>query len=133
MPYADPEKAREQKRRWVLENPEKRREVSRLWGRRNHHKRVGFKGRRVYLRENPRRGICSCCARERQENEPQFHLHHEVYDSSNPLAHTKELCRSCHAKHHAAVAQERATEGSGCVKSETNSLATESRGATWTY
>jgi hypothetical protein len=67
--------------------------------RRAHKKRILFKGKHITLGQNPRSGICSKCNKSIKNGEiKQTHIHHEKYDDSNPLAYTKELCPSCHAK-----------------------------------
>ena len=53
--------------------------------------------KRIFLTENPRKGICSECGEA-----GETHIHHDQYDSDNPLAHTRELCKSCHTKFHNA-------------------------------
>jgi len=67
-------------------------------------RRIAFKGRRVHLGYNPRTGTCSRCKRSVKEGDIKFtHIHHDLYDPNNPLANTRELCASCHAKHHAGT------------------------------
>lgn len=56
---------------------------------------VRFKGKRVWLKENPRKGICTDCGKPGRTL-----LHHIKYDKSNPLAHTIELCIGCHNRQH---------------------------------
>lgn len=53
-------------------------------------RRVLFKGKRVYLKESPRKGICMKCGRVGRTD-----LHHEKYNDE-PLKHIVELCPSCH-------------------------------------
>jgi hypothetical protein len=57
-------------------------------------RRITFQDKRISLSDNPRTGFCSKCGRV----DLQTHLHHEQYDLGNPLAHTVELCCSCHMK-----------------------------------
>ena len=56
---------------------------------------IRYKGRRIKLPNNPRKGFCVVCNTKIDENLP---LHHEVYHDDDPLKDTFELCRSCHAK-----------------------------------
>jgi|SRR5215510_12723714 len=64
-------------------------------------RRVSYKGKLLYVPEKPRTGICSDCGRSIASGEiRRTNLHHEQYDDSKPLAHTIELCVSCHNKRH---------------------------------
>jgi len=61
----------------------------------NNQRRVRFQTKRVYVKDQPRTGICSLCrAQERTV------LHHIQYDERDVLAYTVELCQSCHSKTH---------------------------------
>lgn len=53
---------------------------------------VTFKGKRIELDFEPRKGICSKC----HKIDNRTHLHHTQYDESDPLRYTVELCASCH-------------------------------------
>ena len=57
------------------------------------HNRMHFNKKDLHLQFNPRTGFCSNCGRV-----GKTHLHHDQYDEANPLAHTVELCMSCHMK-----------------------------------
>lgn len=67
----------------------------------NHPERISkrslnFKKRRIILAENPRKGTCiKCGAKDRTTV-----MHHLEYDEKDPLAHTIEVCQSCHNKLH---------------------------------
>ena len=61
------------------------------WNKINQPKCLYFKGRHLLLKTILRKGLCSKCGKN-----GKTHLHHEEYDDSNPLAHTIELCASCH-------------------------------------
>ncbi len=64
-------------------------------------RRLVFKNTRIMLDVSPRTGICTNCNRTVLSGEIQrTHIHHLQYDESNPLAHTQELCPSCHFKWH---------------------------------
>jgi len=62
---------------------------------------IWFKGKRIGFDENPRSNVCSKCGKKYPEDlKQQTHIHHIKYDSKNPLAHTIELCGSCHGIAH---------------------------------
>lgn len=72
----------------------------------NDPKAIEFLGKRIYLKENPRTNICSKCDRKYPEElKQQTCIHHEIYDPENILAHTTELCKSCHMKLHHKIRQ----------------------------
>lgn len=54
---------------------------------------INFKGKTIYYKQNPRKGVCTECGKT-----GYTHLHHDQYHESDILAHTRELCPSCHAK-----------------------------------
>lgn len=87
---------RESDRCWRAANPEKIRE--------NNAKRVRFKGKLIRVGFNPRSGTCSVCGRKVGQGIRRTQMHHERYDERNPLAHTRELCVSCHRKRHSKKA-----------------------------
>lgn len=62
-------------------------------------KRITFKEDDIFIRiklpENPRMGVCSECG-----SVGKTHIHHDKYDEQHPLKNTRELCSSCHARHH---------------------------------
>jgi hypothetical protein len=55
--------------------------------------RIKFKGREIFIKNNPRKGIYQQCGKT-----GYTHLHHEQYDDNDILKHTIELCPGCHAK-----------------------------------
>lgn len=64
-------------------------------------KKILFRDKRVYFLENPRKNICSECGqRYPEELKHQTVMHHENYNSDDPLENTIELCKSCHGKLH---------------------------------
>jgi len=84
------------RRKWRQDHPESRekdREYARRY--RETHHRILFKDARLQLAEDPRTGICFECGFKGDTQ-----IHHDVYDPSDPLAHTRELCKSCHTKEH---------------------------------
>ncbi len=105
-------------KQWCANNPEKRREVTRKWNqdnkemkRKHYHdnikkhresrrRRIGFRGKRIQLQENPRTGICVHCGKTEEVQRRQHSIHHIIYDDSNPLDHTLELCNRCHRTLH---------------------------------
>jgi hypothetical protein len=56
-----------------------------------HSKRIFFKVKQKQVKENPRKGVCELCHRI-----GYTHIHHTEYDEKDLLAHTVELCPSCH-------------------------------------
>jgi hypothetical protein len=54
-------------------------------------RRILFNGKRIYLKENPRKGFCMECGKVGMTN-----IHYEKYDDTDPLKHIVELCVSCH-------------------------------------
>lgn len=67
-------------------------------------RKINFKGKRIFFKENPRTNICSQCGRRHPEQlKRQTCLHHAIYDEKHPLEHTIELCNSCHIKLHALL------------------------------
>jgi len=58
------------------------------------------KGLQIGLPFEPRKGVCQNCDRTRKQGEKKFHMHHDRYVIGKPLAYTRELCPSCHMKHH---------------------------------
>lgn len=64
-------------------------EYKRRWSK----QRIMYKGKQIHLGYNPRTGICSKCGKKGYTQ-----IHHEQYDDTDPLAHTQELCQSCHVK-----------------------------------
>jgi len=53
---------------------------------------IRYKGRKVYLGYNPRKGICVNCGK----GGVKTHMHHKYYDDIDPIAGTVELCMNCH-------------------------------------
>jgi hypothetical protein len=61
-------------------------------------KRILFKNKRIQLKFNPRKGICSLCGAIKGINCKTTSMHHIEYDDLDPLAHTIEVCTPCHDK-----------------------------------
>jgi hypothetical protein len=69
-------------------------------------RKIRFKGRFIYLKENPRKGICNWChrkigdifinARRQLATVKKTDIHHIEYHENDPLKDTLELCNSCH-------------------------------------
>lgn len=66
-------------------------------------RRITFKGKRVFLTENPRTGECSHCHRKVGEGIQKTQMHHIKYHKDDPLKDTVELCSGCHSKAHAKI------------------------------
>jgi len=60
---------------------------------RRNQTRMLFKNKIIHLDKNPRIGICSLCGIKTKTS-----MHHLIYDETNPLKHTIEICNSCHMK-----------------------------------
>jgi hypothetical protein len=71
-----------------------------------------FRGITINLKEDPRCGVCNGCRAVLGEVDAEtgkfyrgyylgkgFDLHHEFYDFKNVLAHTIEVCRTCHGRY----------------------------------
>lgn len=69
----------------------------------NAPRRFNYKGKLAYLPKTPRKGICSQCGAVRGIDCKRTSLHHQEYDDNDILAHTIELCNSCHTKHHRSL------------------------------
>jgi hypothetical protein len=71
-------------------------------------RKLNFKGKQIYIGINPRKGQCSECGKRIGDlyinkwgvvdTIKTTHMHHIEYDETDPLAHTIELCSSCHVK-----------------------------------
>jgi len=63
------------------------------------NKTITFRGKKIVYDQDIRTGICYFCKRA---GNPQYsgptYLHHVIYDNSNPLAWTVEVCGKCHYK-----------------------------------
>lgn len=98
---ADPEKYRARCRAWYAAHGL---EYSRQWRLAHpgcNQKRVKFLGKNITLDRNPRLGICSECGRSVKSGEiRRTGMHHDKYDPTDVLRHTRELCTACHLKVH---------------------------------
>ena len=75
-----------------------------------HPRRLVYKDKRLFMKENPRTGICSICHMKVGEEYincfgkiaimKQTQMHHIQYHDDEPLKDTIELCVSCHRKEH---------------------------------
>jgi hypothetical protein len=64
-------------------------------------------GRRVYLKNPVRKGVCARCLKSVIKGEIKLtHMHHIQYDLKDPLAYTIELCNSCHKREHERIKRE---------------------------
>lgn len=87
------EELRRNSAKWRLKNREIIAEKDRT--------KILFKSKRDRRQENPRKGVCSECGRQYPEElKHQTVMHHEHYNSEDPLKDTTELCKSCHGKLH---------------------------------
>ena len=86
-------------KKWYYKNKEKTRGYEKDRASRS----IDFLGERITFPFSIRDNVCSDCGkRYPEELKQQTRLHHEKYDAENPLAHTIELCHSCHRKLHAS-------------------------------
>lgn len=65
--------------------------------------KVAFKGKRMYVDEPPRIGVCNWCRAVKPWDCRRTAIHHEFYDEMNPLKHALELCAKCHRRHHLTI------------------------------
>ena len=68
--------------------------------RENKSRRFEFLGKTLLAESNPRINVCSNCGRVVGDEIKRTNIHHKLYDTQNPLAHTVELCVGCHRKAH---------------------------------
>jgi hypothetical protein len=68
--------------------------------RKNQERILCFKGKDVYLKENPRKGVCELCGAVKGIDCQRTSRHHIRYHPEDPLKDTIELCNSCHRKEH---------------------------------
>jgi hypothetical protein len=61
--------------------------------RKRNQTRMLFKDKVIHIGKNPRTGVCSLCGIKTKTS-----MHHLIYDETNPLKHTIEICNSCHMK-----------------------------------
>ena len=71
-------------------------------------RRMKFKDKIIFLKENPRKGVCGYCGKKigdefvNHKGETDIikktDIHHEEYHLDNPLKNSIELCVSCHGK-----------------------------------
>ena len=84
-----------------LRDPLKYRPARDKYSKKRNPRRIGFLGKRIQLKDNPRTNICTKCGRGYPgELKTQTVIHHEKYETKNILAHTIELCMSCHNRLH---------------------------------
>jgi len=61
------------------------------------YKRLKYRGRCMVFDQDIRTGICFFCKKSDKKKEiSRTVLHHLIYDDSDPLAWTVEICLSCH-------------------------------------
>ena len=59
-----------------------------------------FKGKRICLKKDPRKGQCQRCKRKVGEGIKRTQIHHIKYHKKYPLKDTIELCVRCHNSAH---------------------------------
>lgn len=85
----------------------KTKEAIKKYNDRNNFKILVFKDRRILLKENPRKGVCSWCGAVKGIGCKRTHMHHKEYHKEDVLKDTIELCDSCHSKEHARLKKEK--------------------------
>jgi hypothetical protein len=70
------------------------------WNGINKPRMINYKGIRLNVGFNLRKGICSWCGAVKGLNCKRTNLHHIEYHNDDPLKDTVELCVSCHMKEH---------------------------------
>lgn len=100
-------RARNRLNNMTSEEYEKYKNYFRIWEKNNpirrnrKSKKISFKKKTIYIDFVPRVNICSVCGKSYpNELKRQTDLHHLKYDENNPIAHTIELCISCHFRLH---------------------------------
>ncbi len=74
--------------------------IDKQWNIQYKSRRILFKGKRIRLYRNPRKGICQLCNKKGLTN-----IHHIKYDDADPLAYIIELCIPCHTKEGLRIGQ----------------------------
>jgi len=63
------------------------------------YKRIKYRGISMVFDQDIRKGVCYFCGKSDKKGETsRTILHHLIYDDSDPLAWTIEICPSCHYK-----------------------------------
>lgn len=78
----------------IFRNPKRSRETIKKYNSRQ----LIFKRKHVYVKENPRKGVCSWCGAIKGINCKATNIHHTQYHDDDVLKDTIELCASCHGK-----------------------------------
>jgi hypothetical protein len=82
----------------LIYNPRRSKETIKKYNDRNNLKILVFKGKRILLKENPRKGVCTRCGAIKGINCKITNMHHIRYHDDDILKDTVELCASCHSK-----------------------------------
>jgi hypothetical protein len=82
----------------IFRNPKRSKETIKKYNDRNNLKILVFKGKRILLKENPRKGVCSECGAVKGIDCKITNMHHIQYHYDDILKDTVELCASCHSK-----------------------------------
>jgi hypothetical protein len=64
---------------------------------------VLYKGKKIRLDFNPRRGVCRKCGVKVGNGIKQTNIHHKKYHDDDVLKDTIELCNRCHKREHARL------------------------------
>lgn len=63
-------------------------------------RRITFKGKRILMKEKPRKDKCSWCGAIKGIDCIRTSMHHLIYHEDDPLKDTVELCNRCHTTEH---------------------------------
>jgi hypothetical protein len=104
-------------KKWREINPAKVKQYSKKWHAIINPKRLGFKDKRIVLKDNPRsKGICKICNKKVGDQYVnakgkvaivKMHVHHVDYIEDDPLMYTCLLCSSCHRRVHSILEKEK--------------------------
>jgi hypothetical protein len=94
-------------RNYWKKNPDKLKAHNDKWNPITHAKsgprRIRYKHKRIYLKNNPRTGKCQNCDKKIGEGIKLTAMHHIRYHDDDALKDTIELCVSCHNNTHKAI------------------------------
>lgn len=83
-------------KKWYEENHDKPEVIERI--KRWNSRKMIFKRKQIYVKENPRIGVCNLCRAVVPFDCKVTNIHHIAYHEEDPLKDTIELCARCHGK-----------------------------------
>lgn len=63
-----------------------------------HARCITYKDKKILLKFNPRKGVCTICGARKGIECRTTHIHHKEYHDDDMLKDTIEVCASCHNK-----------------------------------